>query len=190
MKTTFFSFLTLATSITNVLSLPTSDTGLVKRASDPMDIVTSLYSTVQTHDAQINSTTAAYKSDTTPAEKNAAADSIHSNVKSMTAAVVASTAEVNALPNRSLDKRQAPASTTALAGILENILLDIGGALNGVIADLGLTTTLAFAGPLVTALGNLLVALDVVVDDLLAVVKQLVDGLLLGLGAALDGLVL
>lgn len=93
-----------------------------------------------------------------------------------------------------------------------NLLLDISGALNNIIADLGLSkylvlslplnflqhgpnwffvaATLSFLGPLVGSLSALLLALDGVVDQLLALVKQLLDGLLIGLSLALAGLVL
>ena len=56
--------------------------------------------------------------------------------------------------------------------------------------DSRLAATLGIAAPLTTALSNLLLALEVVVNDLLAVVQELVDGLLTGLSAALAGLVL
>ena len=138
----------------------------------------------------------------TPAEKATASSAIQKNIGSITAAVKSSTTQVKGL---SKVKRQAP-DANALAGIVANILLDIGGALNEVIADLGLSayilifyvhfpnrysaTVLGFAAPLTVALSALLLALEVVVNDLLAIVQALLDGLLTGLSAALAGLLL
>ena len=100
-------------------------------------------------------------------------------------------------------------NVNALAGAVTTLLMDISGALNNVISALGLSMSsfrnflmnierltyplaqaLAFAQPLVIALSNLLLALEVVVNNLLQIVRQLVDGLLIGLSAALAGLVL
>lgn len=66
--------------------------------------------------------------------------------------------------------------------------MQVSTALNSIIAALGLTAALAIAQPLVIALSNLLLALQVVVDDLLIIVRQLVDALLTGLSLALVGL--
>ena len=70
------------------------------------------------------------------------------------------------------------------------IIEEIGGALNQIIATLGLTTTLSFLGPLVGSLSALLASLIPVVNNLLTVVEELVDGILGGLSLALAGLVL
>ena len=47
---------------------------------------------------------------------------------------------------------------------------------------------LSFLNPLLSALGNLLLALVPVVNDLLAIVEELLDGLLIGLGLGLSSL--
>ena len=101
---------------------------------------------------------------------------------------------------------------TGLPAELALIIEEIGGALNEIIATLGLSTfsyslaqsfscsslitfskiaaTLSFLGPLVASLSGLLASLIPVVNDLLAVVEELLDGILGGLSAALAGLVL
>lgn len=88
-----------------------------------------------------------------------------------------------------LDARQAT-SPTAIAQLITTLLVQVSTALNAVVAALGLTAALAIAQPLVIALSNLLLALEVVVDDLLIIVRQLVDALLTGLSLALAGLIL
>ena len=105
-----------------------------------------------------------------------------------------------------LASRQAAVS---LPGELALVIEEIGGALNQIIATLGLSkhlfpipmvashltigvvaTTLSFLGPLVISLGGLVASLIPVVNNLLAVVQQLLDGILGGLSAALLGLTL
>ncbi|KAL9604105.1 MAG: hypothetical protein Q9219_000693 [cf. Caloplaca sp. 3 TL-2023] len=199
----------LSTVFSSPLTIPDNSNALVKR-EDPMTLVTDLYSTVQSHTAVINSTAESLTPTSSLAEKDAAASVYTVQLAAINSAVVAATNQVG---KRDLETRQA-IPTLALAGILQNVLLDISGALNNIIADLGLSkfltapslsvelevipdigpifpaATLSFLGPLVGSLSGLLLALDGVVDQLLAVVKQLVDGLLIGLSLALAGLVL
>lgn len=103
-------------------------------------------------------------------------------------------------------KRQDPA--TGLPAELALIIEEIGGALNEIIATLGLSksttlifcrakyadhgiaATLSFLGPLVASLSVLLASLIPVVNNLLTVVEELLDGILGGLSIALAGLVL
>lgn len=83
----------------------------------------------------------------TPAEKKAAAASVGKQLNGITAAVKSATKQVRKLPTASpaIEKRQAvPAGPADLANIVTNIILDISGALNGIIADLGLGEYPAF----------------------------------------------
>ncbi|KAL8993645.1 MAG: hypothetical protein Q9169_006194 [Polycauliona sp. 2 TL-2023] len=89
------------------------------------------------------------------------------------------------------EKRQVnPADPTGLVTTLTLILLEVGGALNNIIAILGLTATLSFLGPLVASLSLLLASLIPVVSNILILVGALVNGILGGLSLALAGLVL
>jgi hypothetical protein len=144
-------------------------------------------------DLEINldSTAASVTPSSSEAEKEAAGEAITSYIAAINAAVVDATNQVKALPTSSkradLVVRQ---TASSLATLVEELLLEISGALNNVIASLGLTSTLSFLGPLVASLSGLLLSLEVVVNNLLALVQQLLDGLLTGLSLALAGLVL
>ena len=54
MKTSFVSILALASSFMGVMSAPTAEVSIEKRASDPTTLVTSLLATVQVYTAQIS----------------------------------------------------------------------------------------------------------------------------------------
>ncbi|KAL8709867.1 MAG: hypothetical protein Q9220_005483 [cf. Caloplaca sp. 1 TL-2023] len=137
-----------------------------------------------------------------PADQTAARQTFKSSIASINTLVVKATKSIKALPAKSkreaepvdidaLVARQAnPADPTGLATILTMIILEIGGALNQIIATLGLTATLAFLGPLVASLSLLLASLIPVVNNLLALVAALLDGVLGGLSLALAGLIL
>ncbi|MCJ1300217.1 hypothetical protein MMC08_003012 [Hypocenomyce scalaris] len=187
MKTSLISLFSLATIFTGVFSAPTAKAVPVKRAGDPTGIISSLYSTVQAYTGSINATTASIDSGSTAAENATAEANIKSAIASINSAIVSANIQVTSLSKKSLDKRQ---DTTELATLVEDLILDISGALNNVIAQFGLTTTLSFLGPLVSSLSGLLASLEVVVNDLLAVVQELLDGLLTGLSLGLAGLTL
>lgn len=148
----------------------------------------------------------------TPSQDTPAISAIYkSNIASINTAVTGATASIKTLlagpaPAKrelALASRQA---TVSLPGELALIIEEIGGALNEIIATLGLSkrhspvlvvasqltiisaTTLSFLGPLVTSLGELVASLIPVVNNLLAVVEELLDGILGGLSAALLGL--
>lgn len=124
-------------------------------------------------------------------------------MESITSAVNAAQAKVAALPVSKLVRRQ---TSTALASLVEDLLLEVSGALNNIVSTLGLSkhmarkqpindnanevtaSLLSSLDPLVSALSGLLLALEVVVNDLLALVQQLLDGLLTGLSVGLSGL--
>ena len=150
----------------------------------------------------------------TPSQDTPAINTIYkSNIASINTAVVGATASIKktlASPPPSkrelaLSSRQAAVS---LPGELALIIEEIGGALNEIIATLGLSkphlpvlmiilqlinfeaTTLSFLGPLVASLGALVASLIPVVNNLLVVLGALLDGILGGLSVALLGLVL
>lgn len=126
-----------------------------------------------------------------------------SAVESITAAINDANTQVVALEadpaaKRSLQARQDDAAS--LATLVEDLILDISGALNNIIATLGLSKSclvvsdicalvlmpllaslLGSLTPLVSSLSGLLASLEVVVNNLLALVQALLDGLLTGL---------
>jgi len=162
-----------------------------RAASSAMSIVTGLYSDIKQYTGAINSTTAGLSKNPSAAEKAAATKKIKANVKKMTHLVTDATSDVKELSSK--EKRDAIVprqSATNLANEIVTLLTEISGALNNVLATLGLSSLLGPLGPLVNSLSLLLLALDVVVDQLLALVRQIVDGLLIGLSLALAGLIL
>ncbi|KAI4188459.1 MAG: hypothetical protein L6R41_002138 [Letrouitia leprolyta] len=205
----FFSLTSLALAgslISPSIAAPTPDNALVVRQT-PADapaafaIVSQLYTDIKQYTAVINSTAASLTPDSSLEDKAAAGEKFTSAIASINTLVVDATTSIKALPDtpatkRALEaitpisKRQVVDDPTGLAGELVLILLEVGGALNNIIAILGLTATLSFLGPLVGSLSLLLASLVPVVDNLLALVQAILDGLLIGLSAALAGLVL
>ena len=85
----------------------------------------------------IDATTASIDSGSTAAENATAEANIKSAIASINSAIVSANTQVMALSKKSLDKRQ---DTTELATLVEDLILDISGALNNVIAQFGLST--------------------------------------------------
>ncbi|KAL8866071.1 MAG: hypothetical protein Q9174_006511 [Haloplaca sp. 1 TL-2023] len=142
-----------------------------------------LYTDIKQYTAIINSTADALSDSTNPLDAAAAGPKFTAAIASINALVVGATNDVN---SGDLAKRQVPAG--GLPAQLALIIVEIGGALNRIIAILGLTVTLSFLGPLVGSLSLLLASLIPVVSNLLAVVGALVNGVLGGLSLALAGL--
>ena len=153
MKASFVSILALASTFMGVLSHPTIEVAIEKRAADPLSVVTALSSTVSVYTAEISklipysdseehfwsmsfsdSTAASISSSSSAADKAAAKASIQGHVNSITTAVNAATKQIH---SSKVHKRQA--DTTALATAIEDLLLNLSGTLNAVIADLGLS---------------------------------------------------
>ncbi|KAK0259005.1 hypothetical protein LTS09_006293 [Friedmanniomyces endolithicus] len=187
----FFTVLALPALFASTLAAPTAipaDAAIEKRqAAAAYAIVDSLYTNIQQYTGAINETAAGISSNSTTAQNATAATSFITNIESITTAVGAATAEVKLLPVASVVRRQTEA---ALAGLVENLLLELSGALNRIVGTLGLTSLLGSLNPLVSSLSALLLSLEPVVNNLLALVQQLVDGLLTGLSVGLSGLVL
>jgi len=196
MKTSFISLFALGGLFaSSCIASPVSSVAVEKRQSDDaaLTIVQDLLTTIQGFDATINSTTASINTESTDDEKTAASAIVNSGVSNITDAINSAITSVNAIPatkkRDDLAVRQS-ASATEIAEVLESILEELSGTLNGVISSLGLTSLLGFLTPLTTALSQLIAALEVVVDDLLAVVEELLNGILTGLSIALAGLTL
>ncbi|KAL8670637.1 MAG: hypothetical protein Q9168_004831 [Polycauliona sp. 1 TL-2023] len=206
----FFSLTTLALAssfINPSLAAPASDTALVARQS-PADapaalaIVKQLYVDIKLYTGAINATASALTKQNTPANKAKASKVFTVAIADINKRVVKATSAIKSLHGATvagralestdvIEKRQSnPADPTGLATTLTLILLEVGGALNNIIAILGLTATLSFLGPLVASLSGLLASLIPVVDNILILVGALVDGILGGLSLALAGLVL
>jgi len=194
MKVNFISIFTLSTLFAGALSVPTAEVetrAIQKRAAidQAYSIVQGLYTEVQTYTGALNATAKSVSSSSSASQKSAAVASAGASITSITKAINAATAQIKAIPKkRDLLKRQADA--TALATLVFDLILDISGALNNIIATLGLTSLLSFLTPLVASLSGLLLSLEVVVNNLLALVQQLVDGLLTGLSVGLAGITL
>ncbi|KAI4100312.1 MAG: hypothetical protein L6R37_005530 [Teloschistes peruensis] len=190
----FLTLFALAGAFASGLAAPAPEPALEKRlgpADEPKALarVTTLYSDVKQYTAVINSTAAGLGKTPTAAQQAAAGPVLKSAIASINSLVVATTSDIK---GGKLAKRQAPAGPPAggLPAQLALIIVEIGGALNQIIATLGLTATLSFLGPLVGSLSLLLASLIPVVNNLLALVAALVDGVLGGLSLALAGLVL
>lgn len=102
------------------------------------DVLVDLYANVQVYTGTINSTTAALNADSTAADNATASAIVNDAVANITAAVNVAIPNINALAKRALIERQS-VDPTAIGALLSNILLDISGALNNVIATLGLS---------------------------------------------------
>lgn len=199
MKTSIISCLALASSF--AFAAPAVDSALVDRATESpyyapsLAILTNLYSEVRQYTAVMNATSATLKPHT-PSQDTAAVNAIYkSNIASINTAITGATTEIKTTLASPARAKRGPAlvsrqATVSLPGELALIIEEIGGALNEIIATLGLTTTLSFLGPLVTSLGDLVASLIPVVNDLLTVVEELLDGVLGGLSVALLGLTL
>ncbi len=176
-----------------------------RQIASAYSIVSDLYTEIQQYTGNINATAATITSSSTTHQKKVAAKTFRENIREITSAVRAAKKQTDALSPASKEKRQTEA---ALAGLVENLLLEISGALNNIIGTLGLSelqsrehaekihanmvlaSLLGSLNPLVSSLSALLLSLEAVVNNLLAVVQQLLDGLLTGLSVGLAGLTL
>jgi isopropylmalate/homocitrate/citramalate synthase len=115
-----------------------ADTAALERRqiSSAYSIVSDLYTEIQQYTGSINSTADSLSATSTQHEKNVAAKSYRQNIKSITAAVKSAKKQTDKLSPATLAKRQ---TDTALAELVENLLLEISGALNNIIATLGLS---------------------------------------------------
>ncbi|TKA62433.1 hypothetical protein B0A49_09323 [Cryomyces minteri] len=145
MKVSFISFFALSTCFLGVLSAPTveANTDVVEKRqiSSAYSIVDSLFSDIKQYTGAINATAAGLSSSSTQADNATAAAAYRSNVKQMTKRINDATKKVNALSKSTpsnLEARQAT-SPTALATLVTNLLLEVGGALNQIIGTLGLS---------------------------------------------------
>ncbi|KAI4169598.1 MAG: hypothetical protein LQ346_008952 [Caloplaca aetnensis] len=218
---------------------PAADKALVERqgpsdAPAALAFAQQLYVDIKQYTAIINSTASALTKKKDPASKAKAGKTFTAAIASINNLVVQTTTSIESLPgspavvtrraplessngnNNALEERQLnPLDPTGLATTLTLILLEVGGALNNIIAILGLSkflhatpplswpmdvlakkwaahtaATLSFLGPLVASLSLLIASLIPVVDNILALVGALLNGVLGGLSLALAGLVL
>jgi len=160
--------------------------------STAISIVSTLFADVKEYTGSINATTAGLPETPSIVESAAAAAAVNDAVTQITLLINGAIAEINGATRK--DKRDvivARQSPNALALLIVNLLLDISGALNNVIAALGLSAFLSSVlGGLVAALSALLLALVPVVNNLLELVRQILDSLLIGLSLALAGLII
>jgi len=99
-------------------------------------IVDNLYTEIKQYTGAINTTAAGINADSTAADNATAAATFITNVKAITTAVDLAKVKTDALPLTSIVKRQTDA---ALAALLEGLLTEVSGALNNIVASLGLS---------------------------------------------------
>ncbi|KAF2090948.1 hypothetical protein K490DRAFT_62279 [Saccharata proteae CBS 121410] len=189
MKTLFLSLSILASLFLGVFAAPVVkfESRDAAEACSAYSIMNELYMEVQKYTGSINTTAAGINSDSTTAQNLTAAASFRSSVNGITSAIKDATIQTKSLRKRSLFVRQED-TVRDLAGLVENILLELGGALDRIADTLGLSSLLGALSPLISALSDLLLGLEEVVHGLLTVVEELLDGLLSGLRGALAGL--
>jgi protein subunit release factor A len=147
----FFTYLAVASSFAPLaFAAPASDNALVERALSPADEpaalarMETLFTTVTKYTAVINSTAKSLTSASTAAQNNTAGMTFKSNIASINSAVVAATKDVKALGGSkhhherdvAIEERQAAGGLPAELAL---IIMEIGGALNMIIATLGLS---------------------------------------------------
>ncbi|GAB1729174.1 hypothetical protein NU195Hw_g6030t1 [Hortaea werneckii] len=192
MKTSFFSVLALPAFFLGAVAAPSEvpETAVVEKrqVGDAYSIVESLYSEIQQYTGSINETAAGLNSDSSLVQNETAAASFISNIEAITSAIDEAKSEIDDLSSGNSTGLLRRQTDTALASLVENLLLEVSGALNNIVGTLGLTSLLGSLNPLVSSLSQLLLSLKDVVDNLLQVVKDLLDGLLTGLSVGLAGL--
>ena len=110
-------------------------------------------------------------------------------MQQITALINAATDQAKQLPVSTASKAKRQGITIpVLVGQISDLLFELSGTLNAIIAAFGLTGLLAFLNPLTTGLSGLFLALALVVDGLLVAVGILLNGILIGLSVALAGL--
>ncbi len=109
-----------------------------RQIADAYTIVESLFTEVQQYTGAINETAAGLSLASTTHEKNAAAKSYRQNIKAITAAVKAAKKQTDQLEPASsaVVKRQ---TDQALADLVAGLLEEVSGALNNIVATLGLS---------------------------------------------------
>lgn len=111
-----------------------------RQLSSAYTIVSDLFTEIQQYTGAINDTAASLDASSTTHEKKVAAKSYRTNIKAITAAVKAAKKQTDALEPASLKKRQTDA---ALAALVAQLLEEISGALNNIIATLGLSMSIS-----------------------------------------------
>ena len=147
----FFIYLALVSSLASLaFAAPASDNVLVGRALSPADEPAALarmeilFTTVTKYTAVINSTAKSLTSASTASQNSTAGMTFKSNIASINSAVVAATKDVKALGGSkhhhergvAIEERQAAGGLPAELAL---IIMEIGGALNMIIATLGLS---------------------------------------------------
>jgi len=182
MKTSFISIFALFTFFLGVYSAAVEK----RQADQALTIVTDLFNSVTPYTGAINATATSITPDSTDDEKTAAASSISANFAAIQPLVESAVSQVQAIPARRLAIRQD--TSTELASEVALVLEEISGASNLAQSAVGLASISGALNPLISALSQLLLALEVVVNDLLALVQEIVDDLLTGLATGLSGL--
>ena len=142
------SLLALPALFVGSLAAPApAEVGLQKRQiSSAYTIVSNLYDAVQQYTGAINETAAGLNADSTAADNATAAASFISNVEAITALVTSATTEVDGLAPETSTKLAKRQTGATLAALVTSLLLEIGGALNGIIATLGLSKWISAVG--------------------------------------------
>ena len=132
--------------------------------------------------------------DSSPLEKTAATAQVGTQINLITAAVTATTNDINSLPpatdttstdTASSEKRQIGLTVGVLLSL---IIVEIFATVGAAIAILGLGGLLVFLNPLTSALSLLIVTVQLVLDIVLLDVIALLNALLAGLASGVSGL--
>jgi hypothetical protein len=138
-------------------------------------------------------------------EKTAATAQVGTQINLITAAITATTNEINALPhvNSSSTKRSVVADTDvadiesqpkekrqliAVGALLALIIVEIFATVTAAVAILGLAGLLIFLNPLTAALSLLILTVELVLNIVLVGVIALLDSLLTALALGVSGL--
>ena len=150
----FFTYLAIVSCFASLaIAAPASDNAPVERALSPADEpaalarMETLFTTVTKYTAVINSTAESLSSASTAAQNSTAEKTFKSSIASINSAVVVATNDVKALGgSKRLNKRDVAIEERQAAGGLPAelalIIEEIGGALNMIIATLGLSMLL------------------------------------------------
>lgn len=145
MKATFFSLLAVPAFLFTTTFAAPAPTAIEevntaalqpRQLADAYSIVSDLFVEIQQYTGAINDTAASLDSSSTAHEKKVAAKSYRTNIRAITAAVKAAKKQTDTLEPAALSKRQ---TDTALANLVAELLEEVSGALNNVIATLGLS---------------------------------------------------
>jgi hypothetical protein len=179
-----------------------------RQESSVESLLTDLFATVQIYTGAINATLAPLSTSSSILEKTAAIPQVGEQLNKITAAITSTTSEIRELAPANATQPMVPAngnekrSSTdvdasqpkekrqliAVGALLAFIIVVIFATITAAVAILGLAGLLIFINPLTSALGLLILAVQLVLNVVLAGVIALLNSLLAALALGLSGL--